>query len=158
MPEIIYTLGYQQRTIDEFVAIVRGSGVEVLVDVRETAWSHKPGFSKAAFARALSEAGIDYVHAAFAGNPKWLRENAGSHHECLSWYDWYLTEFEEVVEAFEQLVAEIAQQGRRAALTCYERHAADCHRSILAERWVRRAPSRRVEHLAVEGCLRLAGP
>src|SRR5205823_6116594 len=73
MPTTLYTLGYQQRSIDEFVEILDESGIDVLVDVRETAWSHKPGFSKSGFASALAARGIEYVHAEFAGNPKWLR-------------------------------------------------------------------------------------
>jgi uncharacterized protein (DUF488 family) len=86
MTTTLYTLGYQQRSIDEFVEILDESAINVLVDVRETAWSHKPGFSKSGFATALAARGIEYVHADFAGNPKWLRSNANSHGECLEWY------------------------------------------------------------------------
>lgn len=75
MPEQIFTLGYQQRSIDEFVALARDAGVQVLIDVSETAWSHKKGFSKSAFAAAFSSVAIEYIHAQFAGNPKWLRDD-----------------------------------------------------------------------------------
>jgi uncharacterized protein (DUF488 family) len=155
MADVIFTLGYQQRSIVEFVALAREAGVGVIIDVRETAWSHKPGFSKSAFVAALATAGIQYVHASFAGNPKWLRDNAENHAECLDWYAWYLTEFEEVLEAFETLVREVQRSGRRAALTCFERHAGDCHRSILAERWAERGRARDVRHLATAGCRRM---
>ena len=155
MRDVIYTLGYQQRTIEEFVALACEAGVEIIIDVRETAWSHKPGFSKSAFVTALEAVGIQYVHAAFAGNPKWLRENADSHAECLSWYAWYLAEFDEVMDAFDALVKEVIGSGRRAALTCFERHADDCHRSILAERWAERGRAREVRHLATDGCRRM---
>ena len=83
MKHTLFTLGYQQRTLGEFTAILRRCDIDVLIDVRETAWSHKPGFSKGALERALEAEGIAYVHAAFAGNPKWLRANADSHRECL---------------------------------------------------------------------------
>src|SRR5665213_2768409 len=142
MSDVILTLGYQQRSIEEFVALARQAGVQVLIDVRETAWSHKKGFSKSAFAAALSSAGIEYVHAQFAGNPKWLRENADDHAECLAFYSWYLDEHDEVIDAFERLVGDILAEGKCAALTCFERHAGDCHRSILAERWASRARHR----------------
>ena len=124
--------------------------------MRETAWSHKPGFSKSAFAAALAGAGVEYVHADFAGNPKWLRSNADSHGERLEWYGWYLDEFCEIVETFDALVAGFQRAGKRVCVTCFERHADDCHRAILADRWKRRG-RRRVEHLAVDGCDRLAG-
>ncbi|MHB1329333.1 MAG: DUF488 family protein [Gemmatimonadales bacterium] len=43
------TIGYEKRSLDEFSELLRSSGVEVVLDVRETAWSHKPGFSKLPF-------------------------------------------------------------------------------------------------------------
>ena len=87
---ILFTLGYEKRSIDEFVELLCEAGVTVLVDVRETAWSHKPGFSKTALGAALAVAGIAYAHAPFAGNPKSLRDVATSHAECLSRYRRYL--------------------------------------------------------------------
>jgi uncharacterized protein (DUF488 family) len=154
MPQTLFTLGYQQRTLDEFVSILVESSIDVLVDVRETAWSHKPGFSKGAFQTSLAARGIEYIHADFAGNPKWLRSNAASHRECLDWYSWYLGEFEEIVPAFERLLAEQLRRGKRVCVTCFERHADDCHRAILAAKWQARG-ARRVTHLATAGCERL---
>lgn len=150
----LFTLGYQQRSIDEFVSLLCAEQIDVLVDVRATAWSHKPGFSKGPLQAALRAAGIDYVHAPFAGNPKWLRVEAPTHEECLALYVWYLGEHPEIVDAFEALLAQLRVGRRRICLTCFERHAADCHRSILAESWRERG-RRRVEHIAIEGCERL---
>ena len=154
MTPTLFTLGYQQRTIDEFVDILREADIDVLVDVRETAWSHKPGFSKSAFVAALAAAGIEYVHADFAGNPKWLRANADSHRECLDWYAWYLGEFGEILPAFDELVDRYQAAGKRVCVTCFERHADDCHRAILADQWRARG-KRAVSHLATDGCERL---
>jgi uncharacterized protein (DUF488 family) len=155
MPATLFTLGYQQRSIDEFVDLLCDADVNVLVDVRETAWSHKPGFSKGALSSALAAAGIDYIHADFAGNPKWLRSNADTHRQCLEWYGWYLGEFGEIVTTFDDLVAGLHAEGKRVCLTCFERHADDCHRAILTDRWQRAGKSRTVTHLANEGCERL---
>jgi uncharacterized protein (DUF488 family) len=154
MQQTLFTLGYQQRTLEEFIAILLSSRIDVLVDVRETPWSHKPGFSKNVLQAALLARGIRYTHADFAGNPKWLRDNADSHRECLDWYAWYLGEFEEIVPAFEQLLAEQFREGKRVCVACFERHADDCHRAILAKEWQARG-SRQVRHLATDGCKRL---
>jgi uncharacterized protein (DUF488 family) len=110
LPPVLYTLGYQQRSVDEFTEILRDSNVDVLIDVRETAWSHKPGLTKGSLQGALAANGIEYVHADFAGNPKWLRANADSHRECLDWYAWYLP---------------FLAAGKGVCLTCFERHADD---------------------------------
>ncbi len=150
----LFTLGYQQRSIEEFVEILLCEEISVLVDVRETAWSHKPGFSKSAFSHALASVGIEYVHARFAGNPKNLRRTAPSHQACLDRYAAYVDRSDRILDEFETLIKQIRVGGKRVCLTCFERHAADCHRSIIAERWKRRG-RRTVRHLAVDGCARI---
>ena len=150
----LYTLGYEKRTQAEFIDLLVHAGIGVLIDVRETAWSHKPGFSKTAFQAALGRVDIHYVHASFAGNPNWLRRTADTHAECLEWYRWYLNQFEEIATGFDALVEPWIARGTRVCLTCFERHPEDCHRSILAADWEQRGP-RKVVHLATEGCRRL---
>jgi len=154
MAATLYTLGYQQRNIDDFIDLLLHEGIDVLVDVRETAWSHKPGFSKTAFMQALAAVGIDYVHAKFAGNPKSLRNKAPSHAVCLEWYAELLDRDISIVDSFDALVGRLLRTGQRVCITCFERHAEDCHRSILAERWSRRG-GRRIKHLAIDGCKRI---
>jgi uncharacterized protein (DUF488 family) len=156
MRTTLFTIGYQQRSLRDVLQLIEDNRIDVLLDVRETAWSHKPGFSKRRLSAALSEHGVEYVHASFAGNPKWLRGTASSHEECLAWYDWYLDEFTEIVESFEYVIAEWARAGKRVCLLCFERHADDCHRGVLAKRWEERGAGS-VRHLAVEGCERLLG-
>jgi uncharacterized protein (DUF488 family) len=147
------TIGYEKRSIDEYIDLLLESGVEVVVDVRETAWSHKPGFSKTAFSTALSAAGIDYVHLRVAGNPKWLREAAGSHAECLELYRSYVQHHPEVLDCLHETLKEHGVTHRRIALTCFERHPGDCHRGILAAEWA--AGRHEVLHLSPDGCKRL---
>lgn len=63
-------IGYEGLSVDQVVARLQAEGVEVLVDVRLTPLSRKPGFSKRALSEALSAAGIRYVHDRRLGNPK----------------------------------------------------------------------------------------
>ena len=122
----------------------------MLVDVRDVAFSHKPGFSGGPLRDALATRGIGYVHAQFAGNPKWLRESSESIPEALDFYRWYLDEFPEVVDAFDAAIAELHAGRKSAAIMCFERAPAECHRTIIAERWAKRARGRRVVHLATD--------
>jgi uncharacterized protein (DUF488 family) len=154
MPSTLFTLGYEKRSLSDYLAILREAEIEVIVDVRETAWSHKPGFSKTALSHALENAGIEYVHAAFAGNPKWLRREATSHRECIENFSLYLATMPPIVDRLGEVIAEVGVAGRSIALTCFERHHGDCHRSILADAWAAEG-YRSVEHLAIEGCPRL---
>ena len=154
MSSTLFTLGYQQRNLFEFLDLLQGAKINVLVDVRATAWSHKPGFSKSALTHALAEIGIEYIHAAFAGNPKRFRTEAKSHQECLKKYGLYLTQRIDIVETFEALLLEHLKASKRICLTCFERHPDDCHRAILADVWRRRG-RRQVHHLAPDGAPRL---
>lgn len=151
----ILTMGYQMRTLTDFVEELRAASVDVVIDVRETPWSQRRDFSKASLIDALGRTGIRYVHAWFAGNPKENRRTAATHKECLDNYARYLEEIPDVVTIFEELMGEIATEGWRACLVCYERHPDDCHRSILVEKWQERTETaRHIKHLSPDGAPR----
>jgi uncharacterized protein (DUF488 family) len=139
----LLTVGYQDRSISEFVDLLRGREVDVLVDVRLNPISRKKGFSKRVLAAALEEAGIGYVHRRELGNPKEIRDKAKSTEECLRLYeDW-------MRERWSTAVAALADElrGKRVCLVCMERHEADCHRSIVAREVMARLDLSCVEHL-----------
>lgn len=134
-PMPLYTIGYQQRTVSEFVEALRSAGVTVVVDVRENPMSRKPGFSKNRLKENLERAGIGYIHARFAGTPRAFRNESTSHEETLRLHARHLDRHPEVLAEFDQLIAAIEADGGRAAIMCFERDPAECHRSELARRW-----------------------
>jgi uncharacterized protein (DUF488 family) len=146
----LFTLGYEKRTINEFIEILDEAKVDVLIDVRDVPWSHKRDFAKSKLDAHLAEAGIRYVHAGFAGNPKRLRAQGGTSEELLRIYERHLDEHPEIVERFRDLVLELDGEGRRVCIMCFERDPRDCHRSILAARWKGRRRALRVEHLGTD--------
>ena len=75
-PKTLSTIGYEGKTIDEFLAELGDAGVELLIDVRAVAASRRPGFSKSALRAALAERGIDYLHLRALGTPKPGRDAA----------------------------------------------------------------------------------
>jgi uncharacterized protein (DUF488 family) len=154
MSSTLFTIGYEKRTSQEFVELLREADVDVVIDVRETAWSHKPGFSKGALSDALAAAGIEYVHASFAGNPKHLREIAEDHYECIENFRRYLDVMPEIARELDALILSYTTLGQSVALTCFERHPGDCHRSVLADAWAS-TNYRNIEHLGPSGCRRL---
>lgn len=149
----VFTLGYEQRDLAEFMALLVAEDINVLLDVRENAWSHKPGFSKAALAAATQQSGIEYRHADWAGNPKWIRSVADSHEDCLGMYREYLKAMEGLTEAFVGYIGELLESGLSVCLVCYERHPGDCHRGILAE--LLECHGQTVEHISPHGRPRL---
>jgi len=66
----LVTVGYEGRTADDLAALLGAEHVTVLVDVRLTPQSRKPGLSKRRLAERLQDAGIAYRHVPSLGNPK----------------------------------------------------------------------------------------
>ena len=126
----IFTIGYEQATQAAVVAALRSAGVEVLADIRYLPLSRRPGFSKSALKAAVEEAGIAYRHFKQLGTPAEGRAAArrGDHAELARVYAGQL----ELPEALAQM-AELRALAvdKRVCLLCYERDAAECHRSLL---------------------------
>ncbi|HEX6011291.1 MAG TPA: DUF488 domain-containing protein, partial [Geminicoccaceae bacterium] len=57
----LFTIGYQESTLDAVLGTLAAAGVRLLVDVRAVAASRRPGFSKRQLAAGLAEAGIGYL-------------------------------------------------------------------------------------------------
>jgi uncharacterized protein (DUF488 family) len=120
----IYTLGYQQINLQDYLNTLVESGVGVVLDVREVAWSYKPGFSKSQFQKALRT-------------------------ECLRRYRRYLQAHLNCIDELLAHIRRAAKEGRPACLTCYERKPVDCHRSILIDALEIAEPALRTIHLEV---------
>ncbi len=119
----LFTIGYEGLTLDAFVARLRASRVDRVIDIRAMPLSRKRGFSKTPLAAALSASGIDYVHVREAGNP-YRKED-----DVLAKYAAHL---ESVPHAVDEVAG--AARGHRAALLCYEADVRTCHRSLVAPR------------------------
>lgn len=153
----IFSIGYQKRSVRDFVQLVSDAGVDIVVDVRETPWSYRREFAKSALRSALAEVGVEYMHAKFAGNPKEIRRNAKNYDECLLEYSRYIDNKPDVIREFDATIGELVRQGKNICLVCYERHPDDCHRAIVLDRWMTfsgQAPC--VQHLEPLGADRLS--
>jgi uncharacterized protein (DUF488 family) len=146
---ILYTIGYEGRSLDDVIALLRDARIDVLLDVREVAWSHKPGFSRKALVDGLPANGIEYIHAVFVGNPKVLRKSGWPLSRILEEYAAHLDRSPDIEARLDAMLREIYAAGRRAALMCFERDPAECHRGVLALRW-RERHGAEVVHLGTD--------
>ena len=137
--QTLFTIGYEGKTVAEFLDELAAAGVEQLIDVRAVAASRRPGFSKTALAAALLERGIGYLHLRPLGTPAAGRQaaRAGRTAEMRAIYAGQL-ETPEAALAMEKVIEAAAE--RPSALLCYEREAPVCHRAMLAERMRQRRP------------------
>lgn len=128
----IWTIGYEKTTQDALIAALQGAGVEVLADVRALPLSRRPGFSKSSLAAAVRAGGMDYRHFKPLGTPADGRAAARRHdHAALARIYSGQLELPEALAAMAEL-RDLAGE-RKVALLCYEREAAECHRSLLIE-------------------------
>lgn len=128
----VYTIGYEATTMAEFIAALKGAGVERLIDVRALPLSRRPGFSKNILAASVGEAGIEYIHLKNLGTPKPGRDAAkkGDVATLEAVYETQLGLPEAQADAarMRALAAE-----KPSALLCYERNPEHCHRTLLLE-------------------------
>ena len=128
----VFTIGYEQTTMTEFIAALTKAGVQQVLDVRALPLSRRPGFSKSSLAASLLEAGIGYVHLKALGTPKEGRDAAkkGDVATLERVYDAQLGLPEAQMQAarMRELVAE-----KSSALLCYERDPSHCHRTLLLD-------------------------
>ena len=126
----IWTIGYEQATQAGVIAALVAAGVDVLADVRALPLSRRPGFSKSSLAAAAGEAGIEYRHFKPLGTPADGRAAARRHdHAALEAIYAGQLELPEAIAAG-AVLADLARE-KRVALLCYERDAAECHRTLL---------------------------
>jgi uncharacterized protein (DUF488 family) len=125
----VFSIGYEGRSLEEFVRTLISFRVELLVDVRENPMSRKPGFSKNRLAEALAQVGIKYRHEPLLGNPKNNRESfrSGNQQAGRRRYLAHLNNGSR--SAFDALVDEAMKT--RVAILCFERDEAQCHRSCI---------------------------
>lgn len=126
----IFTIGYEGATMTDFLAALKGAGVERVIDVRALPLSRRPGFSKSTLAASLLEAGIGYVHLKALGTPKPGRDAAkkGDRATLENVYAGQLELPEAQAQAAQML--DLARE-TPSALLCFERDPCVCHRTLL---------------------------
>jgi uncharacterized protein (DUF488 family) len=122
----IYTIGYGNRAIGDFLDLLRRYGIQTLVDTRSIPYSRfRPAYRKQAFAQSLSEASFEYLYLGDALGGKLVPD------ECkvngVIDLD-LLAEHAEFKAALAQ-VQERVRQGHVLALMCAELRPDACHRA-----------------------------
>lgn len=142
----LLTVGHSTRPIEEFIALLRGHGIQRLVDIRTIPRSrHNPQFNSEALAKSLRHEGIAYTHVKELGGLRHPRRdsiNTGWRNASFRGYADYMQtgDFAEAVNRLLQLCA-----AQRCAVMCAEAVPWRCHRSLLADALVARGVP--VEHI-----------
>lgn len=128
------TIGHSNRPIEEFLAILKAHGVELLVDVRTVPRSrHNPQFNREVLPQSLTSAGIRYEHMPGLGglrHPRKDSPNTGWRNLSFRGYADYMqtNEFVENLDVLQKW-----DQTQRVAIMCAESVPWRCHRSLIAD-------------------------
>jgi uncharacterized protein (DUF488 family) len=130
----IYTIGHSTRSIEQFLAMLKGHGIEEVVDVRTIPQSRRnPQFGQDMLVASLKKDGMAYTHLATLGGlrrPEKESINTGWENTSFRGYaDYMATEqFRQGLEELEALA-----EKKRVAIMCAEAVPWRCHRSLLAD-------------------------
>ena len=129
---ILYTIGYEGISIEEYLNRLIRNDIKVLCDVRKNPVSMKYGFSKKQLSYYCEQLNISYLHFPELG----INSNKRQSLNDQSDYDLLFEDYKEntLTETREsQLqILELLKEKRRIALTCFESDTSRCHRTHLA--------------------------
>lgn len=128
----LMTIGYEGRTLENYLNTLLLARVTILCDVRKNPISRKYGFSKRTLRDGCNRVDIRYEHIPELGIASAKRRSL----ETQADYDELFADYEAeslpgngaVLERIHKWI----RAGERVALTCYERLPAQCHRHCVA--------------------------
>lgn len=141
----LFTIGYEDATVEALVNRLSASGIAVLIDVRAVPLSRKPGLSKNRLAERLAQSGIEYLGLKGLGTPAAGRDAArrGRIAEMRAIFTRHMA----TAEAQEDLKRAIGTATNKpSCLLCFEHAPSQCHRMIVADMMAEEA-GLKIEHL-----------
>ncbi len=130
MKPVLFTIGYEGKSIDEFTSALSREKVRLVLDVRENPFSWKSDFRKATLERHLRSQGFQYVHLPELGTPRRIRRDLKNGKSYSTFFD----EYSEHLRGHEDSLIKVTNivQNEKCCLLCMEKDASKCHRRILA--------------------------
>jgi uncharacterized protein (DUF488 family) len=130
-PEIqLFTIGYQGKTITDFLAILKALDIRIVADIRANPYSRNRDFSQKNLAASLNSEGIQYLHFKTLGSPAELRREVaqtGDYNSFFDQYERYLQSQTATLNLLGNLVIDNV-----ICLLCMEADPQICHRSVVA--------------------------
>ena len=130
---ILFTIGYEGISLEEYLNRLIKSDVKVLVDVRNNALSMKFGFSKNQLIEYCNKVGIEYMHIPQVGITSALRQQLQNQSDYDKLFAQYRKENLPNTIGYQEQILLLLKQNNRIALTCFESDICQCHRKHLAE-------------------------
>lgn len=130
---ILYTIGYEGISLEEYLNKLILKDVKLLVDVRNNPISMKYGFTKGQLLNACNSVGIQYLHFPDVGIVPEQRQELTCQKDYDKLFDKYREETLPNTLNTQGKILNLLQEKERIALTCFEANICQCHRKHLAE-------------------------
>jgi uncharacterized protein (DUF488 family) len=130
---ILYTIGYEGISLEEYLNRLIKNDVKVLVDVRNNALSMKFGFSKTQLKTFCASLNIEYLHIPEVGIQSNQRQELKTQADYDKLFDIYKNQNLKKTVSQQHQILNLLKDRKRIALTCFEANICQCHRKHLAE-------------------------
>ena len=130
---ILFTIGYEGISLEEYLNRLLKNDIKVLVDVRNNPQSMKYGFSKNQLIKYCESLDIKYMHFPEVGIRSEQRQELKTQTDYDKLFDTYKKENLVETKSIQTTILNLLKQYKRIALTCFEANICQCHRKYLAE-------------------------
>jgi uncharacterized protein (DUF488 family) len=130
---ILFTIGYEGLSLEEYLNKLILSDIKVLCDVRRNPLSMKFGFSKSQLQKACQGVGIEYVHIPELGIESDKRQVLNTQSDYDKLFSLYRSEMLTQTLNYQLKLITLLKEKKRIALTCFEANINQCHRKHLAD-------------------------
>ena len=149
----VFTIGHSNRTLDDFIALLKGVGIELVADIRTVPRSRaNPQFNRDTLPEALADVDIAYEHMAALGG---LRGKARTQPREVNGF-WDNESFHNYADyalsaEFHAGLMHLLEEGRarRCVIMCSEAVWWRCHRRIVTDYLI--ASGQSVFHIMEQG-------
>jgi uncharacterized protein (DUF488 family) len=130
---VLFTIGYEGISLEEYLVRLLKNNVKVLVDVRNNPLSMKYGFSKSQLKKYCASLGIEYTHFPEVGIQSEQRQELNTQTDYDKLFAEYCKKNLATTGKTQIEILNLLKQHKRIALTCFEANICQCHRKHLAE-------------------------
>jgi uncharacterized protein (DUF488 family) len=130
---ILFTIGYEGISLEEYLNRLIRNDVKILVDVRNNPLSMKYGFNKNQLKRFCENLGIIYLHFPEVGIQSEQRQELNQQSDYDRLFAIYRENNLTKTITTQHTILNLLKEQKRIALTCFEANICQCHRKHLAE-------------------------
>jgi predicted nucleotidyltransferase len=130
---ILFTIGYEGISLEEYLTRLLKNDVKILVDVRNNPLSMKYGFSKTSLKKYCESLGIKYIHIPEVGIQSAQRQELKTQSDYDALFTVYRKQTLAQTTNAQTDMLNLLKAYKRIALTCFEANICQCHRKHLAE-------------------------